>query len=143
IGLATLQHPSFLLKTSSWLAIMAIPLTAAGITLTQWYQSSTLEIIAAATVTLAGAGTALGYWNFIIKKRITGWVKALWLTLALALLTSMMLALLYALRFWFITEWLSIPAMRALHGTLNALLVSGGGLLGWHIYTTKSRARTS
>lgn len=54
--------------------------------------------------------------------------------MSIALIASMTFAFLYAIRHWFLIEWLHIPAMRALHGSLNALLVTGGGLLGWTMW---------
>lgn len=131
VGLATTQFPVRWLKTGSWLAILAVPLTAAGITITQLFNQPIVEIVAATTVTLAGCCTSIGYLQVVRKNKITGITRFFWSILALSLLASMTLAFLYAIRYAFLIEWLTIPAMRALHGTLNAVLVSGSGLLGW------------
>lgn len=133
-GLAALQHSSAWLKMGCWLAIIAVPLTAAGITVTQIWQIGALEIVAAATVVVAGWSIAIGYLVFITKQKIAIFISLCWLIMAFALFSSMGLAFLYAIRTWFLTAWLTIPTMWALHGTINALLVSGGGLLGWSFW---------
>lgn len=133
IGLATLHYSSFWLKIASWLAVIAVPLTAIGITLTQLFNFSLLEIIAASTVMIAGWSTAIGYYNIIIRNNINYITRLLWLVLSAALMISMLFAFLYAIRFFYIIDWLTIPTMRALHGTLNAVVVSGSGLLGWRL----------
>lgn len=137
-GLATLHYPSVWSKIGCGLAIIAVPLTAAGITITQIWHLSFLEMCAAATVVLAGWSTAIAYLHFIIKQKITGLVRWCWLIMAFALFASMAFAFLYAIRIWFLTPWLTIPMMWALHGTMNALLVSGGGLLGWWLWAKKN-----
>ena len=136
-GLATLHFPSFYLKIGSWLAILAVPLTAAGITATQLLHQPFLETLAAMTVTLAGWSTAVGYLDFIVKKKVKAQTRICWTILSFALLASMLLAFLYAIRYWMVIEWLTIPSMRALHGSLNAILVSGSGLLGWQLFVKK------
>lgn len=137
VGLAILHYPSFYLKTGSWLAVLAVPFTAAGITITQLLHQHLLETLAAMTVTLAGWSTALGYLDFIVKKKMKGRIRLCWTILSFALLVSMLLAFLYAIRYWIFLEWLDIPSMRALHGSLNAILVSGSGLLGWQLFVRK------
>jgi len=133
IGLATLHYPSFWLKTASWLAVFSVPFTAIGITFTQLFNFSILEIIAAMTVTLGGWSAAIGYYNIIVYYNVKFITRLLWLIFSIALTISMLLALLYAIRFWYVIDWLTIPAMRALHGSLNAIVVSGSGLLGWKL----------
>jgi hypothetical protein len=133
-GLGVAQFPSVWLKTASGMAVVAVPLTAVGITIAQLWQEPIVEILAAITVTLAGTTLAIGYLKIFFKNNVNRFVQIAWSAMSVALLISMSLALLYALRYWFLIEGLTIPAMRAWHGTLNALVVSGGGLLGWNIW---------
>jgi len=74
-GLAAFNYPSVWLKVGCWLAVLAVPMTAAGITVMQLWEAPALEMSAAATVTLAGWSTAIGYLHLIQKNNKTGWVR--------------------------------------------------------------------
>lgn len=134
VGLAAQAKHSTWLQIGSLLSVVSVPLTAIGITATQLYETYWLETIAALLVVFAGWSTAIGYLHWIFRQKMPKISQLLWSMMSVALLASMTLALLYALRYWWMIEWLNIPAMRALHGTLNAVIVSGFGLFGWHFF---------
>lgn len=138
IGLATLHYPSFWLKIASWLAVFSVPLTAIGITCTQLFSYSLLETLSAMIVALAGWSAAIGYYNIIYFNNFKGTIRLLWFIFSITIMISMLLAFLYAMHFWYVIDWLTIPIMRALHGTLNAIIVSGSGLLGWKLLKLKN-----
>lgn len=131
LGLLVQHWPSPWPNMAAWLAVAAVPLTAAGITLAQVSGDFRLEAIAAGTVALAGWLGALGYLWAVGRAQLPLAVRLSWGLLAVCLLFSMSLGLAYAIRPYWPADWLNIPSMRALHGTANALGVAGGGLLGW------------
>jgi hypothetical protein len=59
--------------------------------------------------------------------------RILWMMSALSLLGGMLLAALYGSRFLLPVDWLDIPMMRALHGTLNAVGFGFFGVAGWFL----------
>lgn len=128
-GLAATKSPNWLSRTGALLAVVSVPLTAVGITATQMGAALWPETLAAASVALAGWLTAAAYAQLAWRER--GLARWCWALLSLSLVFSMSLALLYALRSVWPLEVLQIPAMRAWHGTVNALGVAGAGLLGW------------
>lgn len=138
LGLLAQQRPSPWSNTAAWLAVAAVPLTAAGITLAQVSGDFRLEALAAGTVALAGWLGALGYLRVVIWEKRPMPVRICWGLMAVCLLFSMSLGLVYAIRPYWPVDWLNIPSMRALHGTANALGVAGGGLLGWVIIKTQT-----
>lgn len=138
LGLYVQQWPSPRSNMAAWLAVAAVPLTAAGITLAQVSADFRLEALAAGTVALAGWLGALGYLRIVGRAQLPLAVRLSWGVMAVCLLFSMTLGLGYAIRPYWPVAWLNIPSMRALHGTANALGVAGGGLLGWVIL--KARA---
>lgn len=113
--------------------IVSVPLTAAGIAVSQWYGYFVLEAISGGLVAASGMVVAAGYLR--CSSRGSGWFAVA----GGALLFSMVLAWGYALRPYYPMDVLTIPSMRAWHGTANALLVAGGGLLG-HIRRAYSPA---
>jgi hypothetical protein len=60
-------------------------------------------------------------------------VRVLWAVTAVSLITGMFLAALYGSRHLLPLEWLTIPWMRALHGTANSLGFALSALLAWKI----------
>ncbi|MDX1942670.1 MAG: YndJ family transporter [Saprospiraceae bacterium] len=133
-GLAAQKQNSEALNLGSTLAIIAIPMTAIGITISHLHSIYHFELIAAVAVVIAGWCVAIGYFEIIVKNKLPLITRMLWFIMSITLLISMTLAFLYAIRFYYVIDWLSIPAMRAFHGTLNAIVVSGCGLLGWRFY---------
>jgi hypothetical protein len=137
IGKAQERFPHFVLKIACYLSVIAVPLTAGGITVSQLWKNFIPEAIAGASVAIAGWCAAIGYAKILINNRLPPFAKLAWSACTLALLFSMTLALFYALRPWLPLDWLNLPWMRAWHGTANAILVTGGGLLGWVFFEKK------
>ncbi|MCC6459363.1 MAG: YndJ family transporter [Saprospiraceae bacterium] len=139
LGWAAERWPSALFRYAAGLAVLAVPVTALGITYAQVYRSFGLEALAASLVALAGYLGAWGYVQVIWRERLPVTVRISWAILAICLLFSMTLGLGYALRPYWPLEGLTIPSMRALHGTANALGLAGGGLLGWYFLNRNDR----
>jgi YndJ-like protein len=57
--------------------------------------------------------------------------KTMWITGGICLTLGMTLALGYALRHFIVIDWLNIPNMQAVHGSLNALGFGTLMILGW------------
>ncbi len=131
LGLAAQQWPGPLFRWAVWLTLASVPLTALGITVSQLTGWFVPETIAAATVVLAGFLGAWGYLQMSWTGALPFGARIAWTLLGLGLFFSMSLALGYALRPWYPLALLNIPAMRAWHGTVNALVVTGLGLTGW------------
>jgi YndJ-like protein len=119
-------------KTARWsahLAIAAVPMTAIGITVAQLYQAFLPETLAAAVVAVSGWLCGYCYLRYsFVSKDISKTARLAGVIVGLSLFFSMTLALGYAIRPYFPLAWLQIPAMRAWHGTVNALGVAGAGL---------------
>ncbi len=131
LGLGAAHFPGWEFRWAAVLAIGAVPLTAAGITLTQLHLTYVVEAIAAAVVAGSGWLGAWAYAGALFRRWIPWGVRVCWALLAVCLVFSMTLALGYALRPYVPLEALNIPAMRAWHGTANGLVLAGSGLVGW------------
>lgn len=127
-GWLYLQLPRRFSKAAVLLAIIAVPLTAVGITVAQLTGNYIPEALAATTVAISGWLCGWGYLQLALRGR-PGWVRIFRLMVGVSLFFTMTLALGYALRPFFPVEWLNIPSMRAWHGTVNAIGVGGSGLL--------------
>ncbi len=133
LGLAAEHFPNSLFRWAAGLAVISVPLTAAGITFAQVNGSFVLEALAAATVAGAGYLGAFGYLQLLRRRDLPATTRICWTTMALCLIFSMSLGLGYALRPYFSIEWLNIPFMRAWHGSVNGLGLAGLGLAGWKL----------
>jgi YndJ-like protein len=124
------ENPNdLLLKNSSRAILIGVVLTAIGITTTQLGLSTTIE-------TIAGVWMAIAAFSVGIAFILRGYAEKsntrfLWILGGICLAMGMMLALGYALRHFIYIEWLSIPNMQAVHGTLNALGFGTLMLVGW------------
>jgi uncharacterized protein (UPF0548 family) len=131
IGWAADRWPGALFRISAWLAVVTVPLTAAGITAAHLGQVYWPEALTGAGVAAAGWLGAAGYIGVCFGALRSNGARLAWGIMAASLLFSMTLALAYAVRPYWPLACLDLPAMRAWHGTVNALGVAGGGLLGW------------
>lgn len=114
-GLAQHFSPSAFGKIAIWMVTAGVPITALGISYTQLGKGTEVEIFAGVFMTLAGIFTAIRLLQIAAKH------SSFWLLFSGVVLTfTMLLAALYALRFIFPVELLSINWMRAVHGSLNA-----------------------
>lgn len=141
LGMAARHFTSRVFPVAVWLALASVPLTALGITLTQLSRVFWVESLSAILVVAAGWLGAFGYLKTALKNE-TQWIIRLCLTaLAFSLFFSMTLSLGYALRPYVPIDMLSLPAMRAWHGSVNAIGVAGMGLGGWFYLLQKPGAR--
>lgn len=120
--------PGYTSRFAALLAILAIPMTAVGITVMQVSGVYWPEAAAAAVVALSGWLCGIGYLRLAFRNGVSVGVRIAGTGLALCLFFSMTLALGYAMRGYYPIDFLQIPAMRAWHGSVNALGVAGFGL---------------
>ncbi len=125
-GLAHFYKPDFLGKMAIWLVIFGVPLTAVGITSTQIGGGINLEVFAGVFMSVAGVFTAIQLLKLGISK-INFWLVVSGSTLFF----TMLLSFGYALRPFVFLEFLNINWMRAVHGSLNALVAVPCGLIGF------------
>ncbi len=112
------------------LLLLGMPLVAVGISATQVGLPIIIESLTVTIMASAGIGVGLGYLYMAWKKEkpVT---SLFWTISGLSLLVGMSLAMLYGWRFHHDYQWLSIPWMYAVHGTLNSMGFALFGMLGW------------
>jgi uncharacterized protein (UPF0548 family) len=141
--LAGLAHHYAASGTTKWLSkaaivlvVAGVPLTAAGITTTQIGWGHGLESIAGVVMSSAGLltglvlimlGTSGHHAPKVNVAGIEGWL----LVAGATLFGTMLLSACYALRSVMPLEFLSINWMRAVHGSLNALVAVPCALIGF------------
>lgn len=116
---------------AAWGVLSGVVLTATGITTTQLGYSHFIETLAGVWMAMAAFLVGLsfllrGYFN-----EKTWRVRVFWMTGGICLMLGMTLAFFYALRHIIMIDWLTIPHMQAIHGSLNALGFGTLMLLGW------------
>jgi YndJ-like protein len=118
-----------LFKNCSRAILLGVVLTAIGITTTQLGLPIIIETFASVWMALAAfsVGCAVILRGYAEKDT----VKWIWITGGICLTLGMTLALGYALRHFIVIDWLSIPNMQAVHGSLNALGFGTLTVLGW------------
>lgn len=125
-GLAQHFSPSVFGKINVWMVLLGVPLTALGITATQLAWGVELEIFAGVFMSAAGLLTALRMVG-LATRSINFWLLAA----GVVLFFTMLLSAGYALRPVFPLDFLNINWMRAVHGSLNALVAVPMGLWGF------------
>ena len=123
----SLTPDSRILRLAAQIALPAVPLTAIGITLSQQYGNYITESLSAVMVAVAGILTGIFYLNFPDKP-----YQLLGRIVGLSFISGMSLAVLYGIRPWIPIEWINIPFMRAVHGSINAFGICGTGLFLWY-----------
>lgn len=98
--------------------VAGIPLVAFGITASQLERSPWFESLAATVLALSAFIVAQGY--LVWSRQMLGPARWLFLLGGLSLALGMSMALLYGWRHWLPLDWVTIPAMYSLHGTLNS-----------------------
>lgn len=137
---AVAQQPNIGIRHLLWCTILGVPLTAFGITTSQWGWSSWPEVSGVIIMALGGAATALFHIH-LAHTVTTRWaIRGLWLLGGICLLSGMVLAVSYGLRYYFPWSALSIPEMYKLHGTLNSIGFALPVLLGWYYHLYSSSA---
>jgi hypothetical protein len=116
-------------KNCSRAVLGGVIFTALGITTTQLGFTHLIET--SASVWMAIAAFSVGIAVLLRGVREMKIVKILWISSGLCLMAGMILALGYALRNIIFIEWLNMPHMQAVHGTLNALGFGTLMIVGW------------
>jgi hypothetical protein len=134
-GLAVRAFPDSRLATRAAVgALMGVPAVAVGITLTQLGWGPAFESAAGCGLALAGGALAVLHVRLALETT-TGSVvpRGLFLVAGVSLFFGMTLAGAYAAREFSGTAmaWLTVPWMRAVHGTVNALGFGLCGVLAW------------
>ena len=126
-------------STMTALGVLAgVPLVATGITVTQLKGPTWIEAVAALVMAASGAGVAWLHLRLAARPGPAP-ARCLWATAGACLVLGMLLAALYGARFWTGSDnwpdfpYLTIPWMRLLHGTLNALGFGLAATLGWRV----------
>jgi hypothetical protein len=114
----------------SWGILLAPAFVAIGITVTQLGGSYLVESLAATIMVISALGAAYLQVLVAFQFSLPIWQVRLKILGSFFLSLGMILAFLYAWRFYPVLPWLSIPWMYALHGTLNTLGVGLFGVLG-------------
>lgn len=130
-GLAARERPAGTATLTGWLVIIAIPLTAAGITITQLGWGKGVETAAALCMAAGGLLTGWLHLRLAANTEFRPAARLLWTITGVCLLLSMTLAALYGLRVVFPLMWLNLPLMWIVHGSANAVGVGVTGVWGW------------
>ncbi len=129
-----LHFPGKFTRILGFAGLLGMPAVAGGIVATQLGYSPVIEQVAAGC--FAGMALIVAIWQLwaAATKPLAHPVKLLWAGGAICLLIGATLAGLYALRFVYPIEWLSIQYMKIWHGTLNTIGFATLTLAGWRKY---------
>ena len=118
-------------KSLDLLLVVGVPLVALGITMTDLDGPQWVETSAATVMALGGIWVALEHLLLAIKNADT--ITSLsWILGSICLLSGMILAIAYGWRHYYPIDFLNIPWMYAVHGSLNFLGVGIFLLYGWY-----------
>lgn len=140
------QRELFFLRLASRAAVgvvLGVPAVAVGITATQIGWGLSVERAAACGLALAGLVVGVLQVRIALEARFALLSRGLLAISGASLFIGMVFAVLYALRGTFAgVDWLNLPQMRSLHGTLNAIGFGLGGVLAWYRVSRERAART-
>ncbi len=140
-GLGALRLRDLVSKLTVASVIVAVPLVAVGITVTQMTHSHAVEL--AAAWLMSAACLLVAVLQFRQARRAESFAECLLFGLSgLSLLGGLGLAAAYALSAQLGRAWLTIPEMIPLHGTLNALGFALPGLLAWVLRRLRESAES-
>lgn len=134
-GLTVRKFPESRLATRAAVGVLlGVPAVAAGITATQLGWGPAFEGAAGCGLALAGGAVAVLHVRLATEKSTGGLVtRGLFFVAGAALFFGMVLAAAYAARgvSGSTPAWLTVPWMRAVHGTVNAVGFGLCGVLAW------------
>lgn len=130
-GLLGERWPGCGARFSMLLILAGVPLVAAGITLTHFTVGSWVEPFAAIVLVSGSLGVAVLQMRVGLIRDNGLWVRASFLFSGLALMIAMILAAGYGLRSLWTAYSLPMPAMWAVHGSLNVFGFGLVGLVAW------------
>ncbi len=129
-ALVARMRPGLLANIACAGVALGVPLTAAGITATQYHMGPFLETLAA--IVMSGAGLLTGWLLLRTGGRLRNGAL---MAAGILLFGTMALAMTYGLRSYLPELALSLDHMRAIHGSLNGLVALP--LAFWGIWYTK------
>ncbi|MCI5084019.1 MAG: YndJ family protein [Saprospiraceae bacterium] len=127
----------YLNKTMSWVLtfsmLIGIPATATGITIGHFDGPGWIEKLGALTTIAGGFILAIAQIRVLFAERHTDMFRLMLGFSSLGLVFSMSVAVLYALRLQEQLPFLTIPWMYTFHGSVNAIIACGFGLMAWNL----------
>jgi hypothetical protein len=134
-GLTVRAFPESRLATRAAVgALLGVPAVAAGVSLTQLGWGPAVESAAGCGLALAGGVLAVLHVRLAMERKTgSGLQRGLFFVAGVSLFFAMTLAAAFAARGFLAPTmpWLTVPWMRAVHGTVNALGFGLCGVLAW------------
>jgi hypothetical protein len=128
------QKGQIVFQMSTWGVIAGVPLVAIGITTSQMRMSPVIELVAVTILALSALTVSLGQATWALRSSSLPLAsRVLFGVGGLCLAGGMVLATIYGWRSVYPVAWATIPAMYAIHGTLNSLGFCLPGFLAWHL----------
>jgi uncharacterized membrane protein len=131
------QQANLLLKAATWGVIAGVPLVAIGITTSQLKMSPWIEVVSVTTLACSAFVVSIGQAAWALRVDLPPLARWLFGLGGLSLAAGMVLAMIYGWRSVYPVAWATIPAMYAVHGTLNSLGFCLPGFVGWHLCKDK------
>jgi YndJ-like protein len=119
------------LQLAGWGVILGVPLVAIGITTSQMAMPFWIETLAVSILASAAFTVSLAQLNWSMRHPMPFGPRCLFAVGGLALAVGMVLATIYGWRSVVSVSWATIPAMYAIHGTLNSLGFCLPGFVAW------------
>ena len=127
------QKQSVPFRMACWGVIAGVPLVAVGITTSQMRMSPAIELVSVTILALSAFAVSLGQTTWAVRSSfLPPLSRLLFAAGGICLAAGMVLATIYGWRSVFPVAWATIPAMYAVHGTLNSLGFCLPGFLAWH-----------
>jgi hypothetical protein len=120
-------------ELATWGVIMGVPLVAVGITTSQLSMPFWIEIVSVSLLAASAFLVSLGQIRWALKTTMGALPQALFVLGGVSLAFGMILATIYGWRYLFPQDWATIPAMYAVHGTLNSLGFCMPGFVAWKL----------
>lgn len=125
-------------QLAGWGVILGVPLVATGITTSQLDMPVWIETLSASLLAASAFTISLGQLVWALRYPMPILVRFLFGLGGVALAGGMVLATIYAWRHFYVVAWATIPAMYAIHGTMNSLGFCLPGFLAWKLKGTEA-----
>jgi hypothetical protein len=130
-GLCGKSLPGKMSRWSCLLILVGVPLVAIGITCTHFLVLPWVEPLSVCVLVAGALGVALLQMQMAFQKGLHGRERLLFGLSGVSLFIAMMLALGFGLRYFLPSGALSMPAMWAVHGSLNTFGFGLCGIVAW------------
>lgn len=128
------QKGQLVFQLATWGVIAGVPLVAIGITTSQMQMSPAIELVAVTILAFSAFTVSLGQAHWSIQSSSLPLLSRVFFAVGgFCLAGGMVLATIYGWRSVYPVAWATIPAMYAVHGTLNSLGFCVPGFLAWHL----------